>query len=76
MYGSSGSGLDSRQAPNSRVRSRVGAGKGKGRGVVKGTWVQMYEVIKTTLNTICNTSDCMCDGVVNITIKMSLYTSS
>ena len=75
MYGSSGSGMGSIHAPNSRVRSRVGAGKGSGRGVVKGIWVQMYDVIKTTVNTICIISDCMCDGVVNVTIKMSPYTS-
>ena len=38
--------------------------------------MHLHEVIKAFSNTVCNTSDCMCDGVVNITIKMSLYTSS
>ena len=42
----------------------------------EGAWVHLHEVINAFSNTICNTSDCMCDGVVNITIKMSLYTSS
>ena len=44
-----------------------------------GTWHPkggMYEVIKATFNTICITSDCLCGGVVNTTIKMSPYTSS